>query len=482
MSKLPIALFRSTVCAGIAAVLSLACSENQSNSSQGSGNDAATGGSQSGSATKTSKSSAAANGGNKGTNEALATGGSVASTRTAQGGSRANGSAASSDSVAGGESGTPMPTGGKTGQSSADATGGKSTSSQPQGGSTAASGGTKTSSGGRSQAGGASSGSSKTTKGGASGTVVGASGGSTSSSGSTGTGGSSGGAATCPSNALKPGDSDQVVKVGSLNRTYVLHLPTGYTGTKPLPLIVDFHPLGGTGANQERSNGWKAKADSVGIIMAYPDSYNSNNSWNAGMCCQDAQQNKIDDVGFTRAMIQQIEGIACVDTKRIYVTGCSNGGGMSYKVACDLADVIAAAAPVDFRCVYGGSTSSPSCEGCKPARPISITHFDNTGDTALVPYKGGMTSFPADCPPGGSCTGMGFPSAEDNFKTWQGFDKCTGSASALSGHSTCTSNSTCEGGAQVTMCVQQGGSHCGNYSSLGIVDIAWEMFQKQALP
>jgi len=41
---------------------------------------------------------------------------------------------------------------------------------------------------------------------------------------------------------------------------------------------------------------------------------------------------------------------------------------------------------------------------------------------------------------------------------------------------------SCQQNAQVTMCVQQGGSHCGNYSSLGIVDIAWEMFQKQSLP
>jgi len=301
--------------------------------------------------------------------------------------------------------------------------------------------------------------------------------------GTTGTGGGSGGATgTCPATVASAGDSTKNVMVGTLNRSYVLHIPTGYNGSKPLPLVIDFHPLGGTGSGQENSNGWKAKADSVGFIMAYPNSYNSNNSWNVGFCCQDAQKNQIDDVGFTRAMIQQIETIACVDTKRIYATGCSNGGGMTYKAACDLADIIAGAAPVDFRCVYGGSTQSPSCEGCKPARPISITHFDNTGDTALVPYNGGTTSFAADCPPNMSCVGMAFPSAQANFSSWQTIDGCTGSTSGLSGHSTCTTNMSCQQNAQVTMCVQQGGSHCGNYSSLGIVDIAWEMFQKQSLP
>jgi polyhydroxybutyrate depolymerase len=281
---------------------------------------------------------------------------------------------------------------------------------------------------------------------------------------------------------MKSGDMTQTVKVGTLNRTYEVYIPKGYTGNKPLPVVIDFHPLGGTGSRQASSNGWKSKADSVGIIMVYPNSYNSNNSWNAGMCCQDAQQNKIDDVAFTREIVKQLGTIACIEPKRIYATGCSNGGGMTYKVACDAADIIAAAAPVDFRCVYGGSTSSPSCEGCKPSRPISITHFDNTGDTSLVPYAGGMTSFPADCPPGASCTGMGFPSAQANFTTWQAIDSCTGAATAMTGHSTCQTNSSCGGGAQVSMCVQQGGSHCGNYSSLGIVDIAWEMFQKQTLP
>ena len=300
--------------------------------------------------------------------------------------------------------------------------------------------------------------------------------------GTTGTTGSGGtGSITCPDTVVQSGDSTQRVQVDSLDRSYYLHIPAGYTGTEPLALVIDFHPLGGTGMQQANSNGWKAKADDVGFIVAYPDSYNSNNSWNVGMCCMDAQQNQIDDVGFTKAMIEHVSGIACVDPKRVYATGCSNGGGMSYKVACDLADTIAGVAPVDFRCVYGGSTDAPSCEGCMPSRPISITHFDNTGDNALVPYNGGLTSFPADCPPGQACTGMGFPSAAENFETWQQINECTGSAAGLEGHSECQTNDSCGGGAQVTMCVQQGGSHCGNYSSLGIVDTAWEMFEQQSL-
>lgn len=389
----------------------------------------------------------------------------------------AGGPSSSSGGATSGNGGAPSPSGGATSSGGASSGGGASSN----GGATNGSGGNGTggftASGGKLGAGGSSGGNSS-----AGASAGGASAGNAAMGGSSspGSGGTSSG--TCPSTVAKAGDSTQMIKVGTLNRSFVLHIPTGYNGTKPVPLVIDFHPLGGTGSQWEGASGWKSKADSVGFVVAYPNSYNSNNSWNVGMCCQDAQQNQIDDVAFTKGMIEQIKGIACIDPKRIYATGCSNGGGMTYKVACDMADVIAAAAPVDFRCVYGGTTSSPSCEGCKPARPISITHFDNTGDTSLVPYKGGLTSFPADCPPGGQCTGMGFPSAEDNFKTWQGLDGCTGTTSALTSNSACQTNMSCQGSAQMTMCVQQGGSHCGNYGSLKIVDTAWQLFEKQALP
>jgi polyhydroxybutyrate depolymerase len=75
-----------------------------------------------------------------------------------------------------------------------------------------------------------------------------------------------------------------------------------------------------------------------------------------------------------------------------------------------------------------------------------------------------------------------FPGAATNFSTWASIDQCTGSTLALSGHPACQTNATCASGAQITLCTQQGGSHGGNYASLGIVNVAWEMFQKEALP
>jgi len=210
--------------------------------------------------------------------------------------------------------------------------------------------------------------------------------------------------ATCPDTATAtPGDGTESVE----GRTYQLHVPPSYDGAMPMPVVIDYHPLGSSGSAWAGNNNseWRRKGDSEGFIVVHPESGPGDNSWNVGVCCQQAQQTQVDDVAITRAIVEHLKTDACIDSKRVYVTGCSNGGGMSYRAACDVADIIAAAAPVDFRCVYGGSTGAPSCDGCNPSLPITIVHFDNTGDTALVPHDRGMTGFAADCPPTGPARG-----------------------------------------------------------------------------
>src|SRR5262249_5723606 len=151
----------------------------------------------------------------------------------------------------------------------------------------------------------------------------------------------------------KPGDMMETVMVGGMSRTFIRQIPTGYTGKMPLPLVIDFHPLGGSGQSQKASTQWGSLADQKGFIMVWPDGVGS--SWNVGRCCDPAQSQHVDDVAFTRAIIAQLGKEACIDPKRVYASGCSNGGGMAYKVACDAADVIAAVAPVDFDCISSAS-------------------------------------------------------------------------------------------------------------------------------
>jgi polyhydroxybutyrate depolymerase len=270
-----------------------------------------------------------------------------------------------------------------------------------------------------------------------------------------------------------------------------VHVPTGYTGKSALPVIFDFHPLGGSGSSQESASGWGTKCDSVGCIAVFPNSAtNGGNGWDVGYCCEGAQSNKVDDVQFTRDMITWLEANACVDPKRMYASGCSNGGGMAYMLACHAADVIAAVAPVDFRCITGTqpasasqltATNNTACT-CTLPRPISVTAFDEGQDNSIVPYNGGTTVVPADCPPGGACATFIFPSAQVNVDTWANFDKCTGTATTNPNNSLCKTYTSCSSNTEVSLCTANSPNHCGSYAAAKIVDTAWQQFQNEALP
>jgi len=316
------------------------------------------------------------------------------------------------------------------------------------------------------------------------------------SAGGAGAAGAAGNGGTCPKTTLKAGDNNAMVTSGGESRTFIVHIPTGYTGNSPVPAIIDFHPLGGTGSSQEGSSGWKAKCDSVGCIAVFPDSSKKagDNSWNAGYCCDNAEKNKIDDVQFARDIIKYIEENACVDAKRIYASGGSNGGGMTYRVACEAADVIAAVAPVDFRCVTGKdplanagqitASNNTACV-CTLPRPLSVIAWDEKADTTIVPYGGGQTpNLATDCPPNGNCVGIGFTSAQVNIQTWAAFDKCTGSGTTDPNNSLCQTWSACQNNTQVSLCSTTSGGHLAVYgnASAKFTDTAWNLLKTQSLP
>jgi polyhydroxybutyrate depolymerase len=316
-------------------------------------------------------------------------------------------------------------------------------------------------------------------------------------SGGASSGGSAGAATvSCPTtSSLKAGDNNESIMSGGESRTFIVHVPTSYSASTPAPVILDFHPLGGTGSQQEGSSGWKAKCDSVGCIAVYPDSSKSkasDNSWNAGYCCDNAEKNQVDDVGFAKDIIKWLETNACVDPKRIYASGGSNGGGMTYRMACDAADVIAAVAPVDFRCVTGKdplatmvSASDNTACTCTLPRPIAVVAFDEGADSTIVPYAGGQTpQLATDCAPNSSCVGIGFSSAVVNRDTWAKFDMCTGSAAADPDNSLCQTYSTCADNTSVTLCTTTSGGHLAVYGNSGakFADTAWNVLKTQSLP
>ena len=181
------------------------------------------------------------------------------------------------------------------------------------------------------------------------------------------------------------GTQSKTLEYGGRTRTYLVHPPKGYDGKAPLALVLVLHGAVQGATNVERMSGMSAKADKERFLVTYPNGTSRSGlapTWNAGACCGYAQTNKVDDVGFLRALIDKLEHDYPVDPKRIFVTGISNGGMMSYRLACELADRVAAIAPVE---------GAQDIE-CRPSQPVSVLVFHGTADV-LVPYNGGTTPF-----------------------------------------------------------------------------------------
>ena len=172
------------------------------------------------------------------------------------------------------------------------------------------------------------------------------------------------------------------IEVDGRTRNYILHVPANHNPTRALPLVIVLHGATQGDANAESMSKMSVLADRENFIAVYPQGTGRLVTWNAGNCCGYAQSNNVDDIGFLRALIAKLEKDYRIDAKRIYVTGISNGAMMSYRVACEMADVVAAVAPVE------GAQNLV----CKPSSPVSVIVFHGTADR-LVPYNGGSTPY-----------------------------------------------------------------------------------------
>ena len=277
--------------------------------------------------------------------------------------------------------------------------------------------------------------------------------------GGAGAGGSSATVA-CPSTVLKPGDTTKKLMVGTLNREYILHVPTGYTGTTAVPFVVDFHPIGGSDTTWRSGSPYPAVIDKEGVVSAFPNgepSPNLGNAWDVEGCC-----NTADDIAFTRALVADVEKIVCVDVKRVYAVGFSMGGGMSNYLGCHAADLFAAVGPASF------DLTQQNEGDCMPARPLTVIEWRGKNDT-VVPYAGGHSAL---------VTGMAldFLGAVGTFQKWASLDACTGSPSAADSNN-CQTYGQCGAGVQVTLCTDNNGGH--EAANAGIV---WPMLKKYTLP
>jgi polyhydroxybutyrate depolymerase len=168
------------------------------------------------------------------------------------------------------------------------------------------------------------------------------------------------------------GDHFDEIESGGQTRQYLLHVPAAYTPEQQAALVLVFH---GAGISAERFTDYSRfsnVADREGFLIVYPQGQGSKDEpfWDPSPGSQDVQ--------FTNDLIDHLQRRCSVDPNRVYASGHSNGGGMVNRLACELADRIAAIGPVS------GAYHSGKCS---PSRPVPVFAIHGTADN-IVSYAG----------------------------------------------------------------------------------------------
>ncbi len=286
---------------------------------------------------------------------------------------------------------------------------------------------------------------------------------------------------------LAPGNYTRTLKLGNDDRSYLVHVPPNYQANQPTPVVLAFHGALMNGRLMMRFCGLNEKADKEGFIAVYPNGtgpWGMLLTWNGGNCCETAQWNQVDDVGFTRALLDDLPKVVNVDARRVYATGISNGGILCYRLASELSDRIAAIAPV------AGTMGTPTCH---PKRPVSVIDFHGADDK-ILPYNGGLGRQ--------KLARIVFLSVDDSIRVWVKADGCPPKPVVAKMPTKVDDGTTVErktygpgkGGAEVVLYSIYGGGHTWpgrepivdfigkSTKNISANDLMWDFFKRHPLP
>ena len=162
-------------------------------------------------------------------------------------------------------------------------------------------------------------------------------------------------------------------------RTYKLYVPSIYSGNIAVPLLFNFHGYTSNSNEQMFYGDFRNIADTANFLVVHPQGTLDNNNvnhFNVGW-----GGSTVDDVGFTEALIDSLSAAYSIDQNRIYAVGMSNGGFMSFRLACELSSKIAAVGSVT------GSMTPSTLGNCNASHPMPIIQIHGTTDPT-VPYNG----------------------------------------------------------------------------------------------
>jgi polyhydroxybutyrate depolymerase len=306
------------------------------------------------------------------------------------------------------------------------------------------------------------------------------------------------GAGSCPTRPLRAGDHDITIKHEGIDHTFKVHVPSSVDRHKPAPVVLFYHGGNGTADGQEAVVKLLPVADEHGFVLVrgegYPTLSGSGQVWNAGACCgiaADTATQSVDHVGATSAFLDELETRLCVDRRRVFATGHSNGGMLAYRLACELSDRVAAIAPNAAFLMNRDLDAEQvtTLFSCEPTRPVPVLQLHGLADQC-APIGGGESAGhdPATR-----------PTVRSGIEVLRVANGCraTPTVTRPDDTTTCFTWGDCTAGADVILCAIDGAGHtwpgsfypaetqgtCGGAAAdLDANQMIWEFFAAHPMP
>ncbi|MHC4078558.1 MAG: CE1 family esterase, partial [Planctomycetota bacterium] len=174
------------------------------------------------------------------------------------------------------------------------------------------------------------------------------------------------------------GNHERTLKVGDQEREYLIHIPRSYRGKKEVPLVLMLHGRGSSNRAAARHYGWSSLADKAGFIAVFPNALGRPRSWKPAW----GTRTTADSV-FLARLIDKVQADHKIDKDRVFMTGHSSGGIMSFSFAATHSGKVAAIGSVAG--TIGWSSQGRKKTVPKPKGPVSVISFHGMADR-IVPY------------------------------------------------------------------------------------------------
>jgi polyhydroxybutyrate depolymerase len=272
--------------------------------------------------------------------------------------------------------------------------------------------------------------------------------------------------AATPESIVIVGDSNKSITVDGVERSYILHIPPGYSSSTHLPLVFVLHGMGGTAESFKSKSGMSAKADQENFVAVYPNALGNPSVWNSNL--SDISSKGVDDVGFIRVLLDRLEHDLRIDRRRVYCSGFSSGAIMSYLLGAKLSHRLAAIG------IVSGTVGNRAPDGKiriipTPSDPVPVIAFHGRKDGTIY-YDGGGSMV--------NCL-----SVADSIKFWVSADGCVSSPQKTTkpnDNLRIDDYGGCKDGSEVILYTFKNGTHewpsLQNNDNFSATDSMWEFF------